>query len=150
VFQLKIEDCHMLIDFFSGKSTTTIVSGEKPEAGYTKPAQENRQVEATPDNLAIVTHKKKGEEEESYFVSGKGKNKGKKGPKANGAAAAAEVPSSSSNADLPFATLPTLPLLSSQADMPHVVENLKVKKARFEANQACMPVTAKAITKERT
>ena len=83
----------MLIDFFSGKSTTTTVSSEKPEAGYTKPAQENRQVEATPDNLAIVTHKKKGEEEESYFVSGKCKNKGKKGPKAIGAAAATEVPS---------------------------------------------------------
>ena len=124
----------MLIDFFSGKSTTTTVSSEKPEAGYTKPAQEIRQVEATPDNLAIVTHKKKGEEEESYFVSGKGKNKGKKGPKAIGGAAATEVSSSSSNANLPFAPLPTLPLLSSQVDMPHVVEDLKTKEARFEAN----------------
>jgi hypothetical protein len=26
VFQLRIEDCQMLIDFFSGKSTTAIVS----------------------------------------------------------------------------------------------------------------------------
>jgi hypothetical protein len=81
----------MLIDLFSGKSTTMIVSSEKPEAGYAKPAQEIRQVEAAPDNLAIVTRKRRGEEEESYFVSGKGKNKGKKGPKANGAAAAAEA-----------------------------------------------------------
>jgi hypothetical protein len=52
-------------------------------------------VEAAPNNLAIVTRKKKGEEEVSYFVGGKGKNKGKKGLKANGAAAAAKAPSSS-------------------------------------------------------
>ena len=70
-----------LIDLFSGKSTTTIVSSEKPEAGYAKLAQENRQVQAAPDNLAIVTRKKKGEKEVSYFVSGKDKNKGQKAPR---------------------------------------------------------------------
>jgi hypothetical protein len=90
-FQLQIEDCQTLINFFSSKWTTAIVLSEKPEAGYAEPAQEIRQVEAAPDNLAIVTRKKKGEEEESYFVGGKGKNKGKKGPKANSAAAAAEA-----------------------------------------------------------
>ena len=81
-FQLNIEDCHMLIDFFSSKSTTVIGSSEKPEAGYAKPAQEIWQVEAAPDNLAIVTRKRKGEEEESFFVSGKGKNKRKEGRRA--------------------------------------------------------------------
>jgi hypothetical protein len=35
----------------------------------------------------------------------------------------------------------SIPLLSSQADMLHVVEDPKTKKAWFEANQAC--VTAK-------
>jgi hypothetical protein len=139
-FQLKIEDCDMLIDFFSGKSTTTIVSSEKPEAGYAKPAREVRQVEAAPDNLTIVTRKKKGEEQVTYFVSGRDENKGKKGPKVNGAAAAAEVPLSSSNVNLTFATLPTLPLdvyppsAVTQADMPHMVEDLMTKKAWFETN----------------
>jgi hypothetical protein len=147
-FQLQIEDCQTLVDFFSGKSTTAIVSSEK--AGYAEPAQEIRQVEAAPNNF--VARKKKGEEEESYFVGGKGKNKGKKGPKANGAATAAtgESPSSSSNVNLPFATLSALlsmsiPPPSSQADVPRVVEDLKTKKAWFEVNQA--RVTAEAIAK---
>jgi hypothetical protein len=148
-FQLQIEDCQTLVDFFSGKTTTAIVSSEK--AGYAEPAQEIRQVNAAPDNF--VARKKKGEEEESYFVGGKGKNKGKKGPKANGAAAAAataEAPSSSSNVNLPFATLSALlsmsiPPPTSQADVTRVVEDLKTKKAWFEANQ--VRVTTEAIAK---
>jgi hypothetical protein len=144
-FQLQIEDCQTLIDFFSGKSTTAIVSSEK--AGYTEPALEIRQVDEAPDNL--VARKKKGEEEESYFVGGKGKGKGKKGPKANGTVAA-DAPSGSSNVNLPFATLSALlsmsiPPPSSQADVPRVVEDLKTKKAWFEANQA--RVTAEAVAK---
>jgi len=150
-FQLQIEDCQTLIDFFSGKSTTVTVSSAK--AGCTEPTLEIRQVEAVPDNF--VPRKKKGEEEEAYFVSGKGKGKGKKGPKANGAAAAtaaaaAEASSSSSNVNVSFATLSALfslsiPPPSSQADVPRVVEDLKTKKAWFEANQA--HVTAEAIAK---
>ena len=73
-----------MVNFFSSKWTTAIVLSEKPEAGHAEPAQEIWQVEAAPENLVIVTRKKKGEEEEeSYFVSGKGENKEKKGPKAN-------------------------------------------------------------------
>jgi hypothetical protein len=148
-FQLQIEDCQTLIDFFSGKSTTVSVSSAK--AGCTEPTLEIRQVEAVPDSF--VPRKKKGEEEEAYFVGGKGKGKGKKGPKANGAAAttaAAEASSSSSNVNVPFATLSALfslsiPPPSSQADVPRVVEDLKTKKAWFEANQA--RVTAEAIAK---
>ena len=86
----------------------------------------------------------------SYFVGGQEKNKGKKGPKSNSAAAAH---SSSSNVNLLFAVIPTLlsmsiSLLSSQADMPLMVEYLKTKKAWFEANQACM--TAQGHHKEST
>jgi hypothetical protein len=145
-YQVQIEDCQTLIDFFSGKSTTAIVSSEK--AGYAGPTLEIRQVEAAaPDNF--VPRKKKGEEEESYFVGGKGKNKGKKGPKTNGTAAA-DASSSSSNVNLPFGTLSALlslsiPPPSSQADVPRVVEDLKTKKAWFEANQA--RVTTEAVAK---
>ena len=49
----------------------------------------------------IVMRKKKGEEEEPYFVSEKSKNKGKKGSKANGATVTSKAPSSSSNVNLP-------------------------------------------------
>ena len=149
-FQVQIEDCQTLIDYFSGKTTTAVVSTAK-SADYTEPKQDIRQVEAAPDNF--VLRKKKGEDEEAYFVGGgKGnKGKGKKGPKANGAAnAEATPPSSSSTVNVPFATLSALlslsiPPPSSQADVPRVVEDLKTKKAWFEANQA--RVTAEAIAK---
>ena len=108
-------------------------------------------MEAAPDNF--VLRKKKGDDEEAYFVGGgKGnKGKGKKGPKTNGAAnAEATPPSSASTVNVPFATLAALlslsiPPPSSQADVARVVEDLKTKKAWYEANQA--RVTAEAIAK---
>jgi len=144
-FQVQIEDCQTLIDYFSGKSTTAVVSSAK--AGYAEPKLDIRQVEAVPGSL--VVRKKKGEEQEAYFVGGKGKNKGKKGPKASGADIA-EAATSSSNVNVPFGTLSALfslsiPPPSSQADVPRVVEDLKTKKAWFEANQA--RTTAEAIAK---
>ncbi|KAH8999278.1 hypothetical protein EDB92DRAFT_2006750 [Lactarius akahatsu] len=150
-FQVQIEDCQTLIDHFSGKPTTAVVSTAKL-AEYTEPKLEIRQVEAAPDNF--VLRKKKGEDEEAYFVGGgKAKGKGKKGgPKADGASntEATPPPSSSSNVNVSFATLSALlslsiPPPSSQADVPRVVEDLKTKKAWFEANQA--RVTSEAIAK---
>ncbi|KAH9179875.1 hypothetical protein EDB89DRAFT_2224848 [Lactarius sanguifluus] len=148
-FQVQIEDCQTLIDHFSGKPTTAVVSTAKL-AEYTEPKLEIRQVEAAPDNF--VPRKKKGEDEEAYFVGG-GKGKGKKGgPKADGASNTEATPpsSSSSNVNIPFATLSALlslsiPPPSSQADVPRVVEDLKTKKAWFEVNQA--RVTSEAIAK---
>jgi len=144
-FQVQIEDCQTLIDYFSGKSTTAVISSTK--ASYAGPKLDIRQVEAAPDSL--VVRKKKGEEEESYFVGGKGKSKGKKGPKASGTDVT-EAATSSSNVNVPFGTLSALlslsiPPPSSQADVPRVVEDLKTKKAWFEANQA--RTTAEAIAK---
>jgi hypothetical protein len=144
-FRVQVEDCQTLIDYFSGKSTSAVVSSEK--TGYTEPKLDIRQVEAAPDNL--VARKKKGEEDEAYFTGSKGKNKGKKGHKANGAPALESTPSSS-HVNVPFGTLSALlalsiPPPSSQADVHRVVEDLKTKKAWFEANQA--RVTAEAIAK---
>ena len=144
-YQVQIEDCQTLIDYFSGKSTTAIVSSEKAE--YTEPKLDIRQVAATPDNF--VPRKKKGEEEEAYFAGGKGKGKGKKGHKSGGALPLEATPSSS-HVNVPFGTLSALfslsiPPPSSQADVPRVVEDLKTKKAWFEANQA--RVTSEAIAK---
>jgi hypothetical protein len=144
-FRVQIEDCQTLIDYFSGKSTTAVVSSEK--TGYAEPKLDIRQVEATPDNL--VPRKKKGEEEEAYFAGGKAKSKAKKGQKANGAPALETTPSSS-HVNVPFGTLSALlslsiPPPSSQADVARVVEDLKTKMAWYEANQA--RVTAEAIAK---
>jgi hypothetical protein len=73
-------------------------------------------------------------------VGGKGKNNGKKGPKAKGATTAdSEALSRSSNIKLLFAALSSLLLMSipppsPQADVLCVVKDLKTKKAWFEMN----------------
>lgn len=83
--------------------------------------------------------KKKKEEEETYFV---GKAKGKKGLKTD--AAANGPPSATPSTGLlniPLSNLSAILSLSipppvSNADLPRVVEDLKIKKTWFEANQA--------------
>lgn len=151
-FQAQIEDCQTLIDFFLGKNSaptfasTPAVKGDV--AGVAK--KELRTVEAASDE-GLVARKKKGENQESYFV-GKGK-KGKKGgakaiptAEANGAA----TPSSGSQLNVPLTTLSALLSLSipppaSSVDVPRVVEDLNTKKAWFEANQS--RVTAENLAK---
>ncbi|KAG5643951.1 hypothetical protein DXG03_009302 [Asterophora parasitica] len=138
-FQAQIEDCQTLIDQLSGKTTgnvtykTTQLQEKTEVAGV--PKLEIRKVEAAPEGSIV---RKKNEDEESYFVGGKGKKGKKAAPKAadaNGAAA-----TSSANLNLPLPTLAALLSLSipppvSAADVPRVVEDLKTKKAWFEANQ---------------
>ncbi|KAG6873325.1 hypothetical protein C0995_000478 [Termitomyces sp. Mi166 len=143
-FQAQIEDCQTLIDFLTGKTSGNVTYKSTPLvekneiAGVAK--LEVRQVEAVPEGS--IVRKKKGEEE-AYFVGAKGKSKGKK----NTPSAPA---SSSATLNLPFPTLSALMSLSipppaSAADAPRVVEDLKTKKAWFEANQA--RVTAENIAK---
>ncbi|CAK5262725.1 unnamed protein product [Mycena citricolor] len=147
-FQAEIEDCQTLIDFFSGKTTGAVVLKTAPPlvaktdvAGV--PKLELRKVEAATDGL--VVRKKKGEEEQSYFVA-KGKGKGKKAP-----AKEVETPASSSSAlNIPLATLSALlslsiPAPASNVDLPRVIEDLKTKKEWFAANQS--RVTAENIAK---
>lgn len=100
---------------------------------------EFRQVEQNVEG-GLVQRKKKGEGEESYFVGGKGRG-GKKGT--GKGVAAREL-------NLPLATLSALtelaiPPPASAADLPRAVEDLKTKKAWFEANQE--KVTAEHISK---
>lgn len=147
-FQAQVEDCQTLIDFFSGKSTGAVTLKTAPNfprdavAGVAK--LEIRQVEAVND---MVIRKKKGEEEENYFVGGKGK----KGKKTKAAAESSDAPAPSSNQlNVPLPTLSALLTLSipppgSSADVPRVIEDLKKKKAWFEANQA--RVTAENISR---
>jgi len=136
-YQAQIEDCQTLIDSLSGNTSGNVTLKstpllEKQElAGVAK--LELRKVEGAPEGS--VVRKKKGDDDDAYFV-GKGKGKGKKtAPKPNGTA------ESSSQLNLPFATLSALlnfsiPPPTSSADIPRVVENLKTKKEWFEANQA--------------
>ncbi|KAJ7591017.1 hypothetical protein C8J56DRAFT_1024726 [Mycena floridula] len=140
-FLFDIEDCQTLIDHFLGKTKGEITlkklapPTDKEVPGVAK--LDIRKVESAPQE-GLVTRKKKGEDEESYFVGGKGKGKGRKGvEKTNGTAEA----SSASQLNVPFSTLSALLALSipppvSQADVPRVVADLTKKKDWFVANQA--------------
>lgn len=136
-FEEKIEDCQTLIDYFNAKvaggSTpvpppTSLSSSKQGVNGV--PKLELRQVEEL-DTGNLTPRKKKGENEENYFVGGKGK--GKKGNKTTVAN------TSSSSLNLPLSTLNALlalsiPPPSSPSDLPRVVEDLKTKKAWFEGD----------------
>ncbi|KIJ20027.1 hypothetical protein PAXINDRAFT_107699 [Paxillus involutus ATCC 200175] len=143
-FQIEIEDCQTLIDALLGKTSGNVVlsSVSLPArvdvAGV--PKLELRQVDAA--GVGLVVRKKKGEEEESYFMG-----KGKKGKKDKTPKSASE---SDSLKNLPFGTIAalsklTIPLPTAPTDIPRVVEDLKKKKAWFEANQA--RVTGENIAK---
>ncbi|KAF6762118.1 nuclear segregation protein Bfr1 [Ephemerocybe angulata] len=157
-FQFQIEDCQTLIDSLSGKSTGNVTFKSTPDAQEIAgvPKLEVRKVEAeVPEG--IIVRKKKGEDDDAYFVAAK-RNKGGNGNKKGAASKAApvvEAPAtpaapSSSNLQIPLPTLSALLSLSipppaNSADVPRVVEDLKTKKAWFEANQD--RVTAENIAK---
>ncbi len=141
-FQAQIEDCQTLIDYFSGKSSTTTLLHQKPlteksdVAGV--PKLDIRKVETAPQGM--VARKKKGEDDEAYFVGGGKKKGGKKsGAKPTAEANGSEVASGQLNVPLPTLTALlslSIPPPTSTTDVPRVVEDLKTKKAWFEANQA--------------
>lgn len=163
-FQAEIQDCQTLIDYFSGKTTTTTfalgsLTPKIEVAGV--PKLDIRKVEDAPEGAVI--RKKKGEVEESYFVASKPKGKGQKVPKANGSSKPKETkgengetpaaPASSGSLNVPLPTLSALLVLSipppaSNADVPRLIEDLSTKKTWFEANQA--RVTASNIAKAET
>ncbi|PWN99528.1 hypothetical protein FA09DRAFT_333822 [Tilletiopsis washingtonensis] len=153
-FAKEIEDCEVLINYFSGNSSVSAPRSAEAKAAVSgAKALEVRQVEADASLGRVV--KKKGEsEEDAYFLGGGGK-KGKKGgakkkgtPLALGQApdeaeVAAAAPATSANAPLnvPLGTLSALLALSippptSSGDVPRVVDNLKLKREYFVSNQA--------------
>ena len=142
-YQIEIQDCQTLIDAFSKGTTSevpvvTSAAEQKAVSLAGVPQLDIRKVEAPTD---VIVRKKKGEEDEAYFVAGKGK-KSKRGPKTNGRNSPALSTPSTSNSQfhIPFPTLTALlslsiPPPSSKDEIPRVVEDLKTKKAWFEANQ---------------
>ncbi|KAL4075856.1 hypothetical protein J3A83DRAFT_4089779 [Scleroderma citrinum] len=139
-FQAQIEDCQTLIDALSGKTSTnvTLSSGASPSKAAVAgvPELELRKVEDNNDGL--IVRKKKGQEEEAYFAGKQKKNKKDKTAKADSAI------------NLPLPVLRALlslsiPAPTSPPDVARVIEDLKTKKAWFEANQA--RVTAENVAK---
>ncbi|KAG8959810.1 hypothetical protein FRC03_007476, partial [Tulasnella sp. 419] len=140
-YQAEIEDCQTLIDYLSGNPTASsggLELGSTPLTGV--PKLELRKVEE-PVAEGLIARKKKGEDDENYFVGGKGKKK-----KANGAPAATP---STDKFSVPLAKLSALMQLSipppaTAADVPQTIENLKIKKEWFIANQAIQTAANKA------
>ncbi|KAH9853443.1 hypothetical protein C2E23DRAFT_884625 [Lenzites betulinus] len=158
-FQAQIEDCQTLIDSFSGKSSAAPLSTQKPLMERSEvagvPKLEIRKVDAAPEGA--VVRKKKADADEAYFVGGGKKKGGKKGgakpatpaaaADANGAEPAAATQGSQLHVPLPtLSALLTLsiPPPTSTTDVPRVIEDLKTKKAWFEANQARVTAENKA------
>lgn len=155
-FQFQIEDCQTLIDSLSGKTTENVTFKSSPDSQEKSlvgvPKLDVRKVEASVPEGAVI--KKKGGDEESYFVASKRNKGGNKKP----SKPAAETPtpaapsSTSSQLQLPLPTLSALLSLSippptNSTDVPRVIEDLKTKKAWFEANQD--RVTAENIAKAK-
>lgn len=152
-FAQEIEDCNVLIAYFSGDKSATPTkidlrgsSGQLPGTKKLEP----RVVEAEGYGQAI---KKKGQEDDvdSYFVGGAGKGKkgGKKQNKRGVSLALGESPSESASTGASAASTDlkvpvghlsallslSIPPPSSSADISRVVDNLKLKKRYFEENQ---------------
>jgi len=143
-YQVQIEDCQTLIDYFAGKQSGTTPTLPISKAEHAdEPKHDIRVVETGPQEGFTAIKRT----EESYFVGGKNK-KTKKG----GAVKAASSAEGSGNLNIPLPTLSALLSLSipppmSNADIPRVVDDLKTKKAWFVANQE--RATADAIAKAK-
>ncbi|KAG8821709.1 hypothetical protein FRC17_009754, partial [Serendipita sp. 399] len=146
-YAAEIQDCQTLIDFFIRQSGGSS-AGSSTDQGFTRPQSstlpqlELRKVENTMEGYAPM--KKKGEEENNYFVAKKTKKQ--PAPKAYGSAAPAppaqtEANPGSAQLNIPFGTLSGLMALSippptNVSEVGRVIEDLKTKKAWYQANQA--------------
>ncbi|KAJ1032385.1 hypothetical protein NDA16_000412 [Ustilago loliicola] len=147
-FAKEIEDCDVLINYFSKGSASTTEEKKQEEKAVGGKALNLRQVNS--DAMVpkgAVLHQKK--EEETYFAgnskSRKPKGKGRRGTPLdlNAAEGADEnnTTGSGEKLNVPLGTLSALLALSippptNAADVGRVVENLKLKKQYFVSNQA--------------
>ncbi|EJD53784.1 hypothetical protein AURDEDRAFT_96166 [Auricularia subglabra TFB-10046 SS5] len=141
-YESQIEDCQTLIDFFGkllhGGAAAAAAIAEASQltkadvAGV--PKLEIRKVEV---DTNLVARKKKGEDEDNYFVGGK--TKAKKGAKATTPQPPKET-DKNAQLNIPLPTLTALLSLSipppaSHGEIERTVDDLKTKKTWFEANQ---------------
>ncbi|CAG8752140.1 7607_t:CDS:2, partial [Acaulospora colombiana] len=143
-----IQDCQTLIDFFtrlSGGNAST-AEGAAVSLKYgasTAPKLELRQGGDSMEGMTAL--KKKGEEENNYFVAKKTKKAAPAKSYGSPAPAPPQPTGETSNAssqqlNIPFGTLSGLMALSippptNVSEVSRVIEDLKTKKAWFQANQ---------------
>ncbi|SHO80036.1 Similar to S.cerevisiae protein BFR1 (Component of mRNP complexes associated with polyribosomes) [Malassezia sympodialis ATCC 42132] len=126
-FAKEIDDCDQLIRYFSGKGDE-----EKASTTTSTAVPADRMPSADVPEGAVVVPKKS--EEEDYFAgTAKKKGKSRKGR--------AQDADESGALHVPFGMLSALLSLSipppaNQADLPRVVENIRLKREYFVSNQA--------------
>ena len=152
----EIEDCTTLISYFSRFASGASAVPEPtlktaPSDAASAPAGvaklELRKVEDEVPTGAVLM-KKKGQDDDNFFVGGKGKKGGKKGG-ANGVAKEASAASGSSALNVNFQTVAALlqfniPAPLSRDDVPKTIDALKEKKSYFESNNVRLPLAVQA------
>lgn len=137
-FAKEIEDCNVLIRYFSGASEED-TKGENPTQSASKSQPEVPKPDATVPEGAVVA-RKKGDEDDYFAGTGSGKKKGK-GKKSGPQAVKAQGTDEAGGAfNVPFGMLSALLSLSipppmNQADVPRLVDNIKLKREYFVSNQ---------------
>ncbi|KAL4399582.1 multicopy suppressor of BFA (Brefeldin A) [Malassezia pachydermatis] len=137
-FAKEIEDCDVLIRYFSGETDAqpqkkdAISTSSSSTALPTLPEM-RRTDSAVPEGAVIA--RKKGEEEEYFAGSAKKKGKNKKHHQVK------QAESEYGALHVPFGMLSALLSLSipppaNAADLPRVVDNIKLKREYFVSNQA--------------
>jgi len=157
-YQSQIEDCQTLIDFFSKSNSTSSTGLElKSEGPAIVPELDLRKVDAAIDKNLVHLKKKKGDDD-NYFVATKKVKGAKKVPsKANQDGTVPPEPTpaavnerfSVSLAKLGALASLSIPAPTSAAEVPQTIENLKIKKAWFLANQEKQTATNKAKAEEK-
>ena len=137
-FAKEIEDCDVLIRYFSGASEED-TKGENLTQSASKSQPEVPKPDATVPEGAVVA-RKKGDEDDYFAGTGTGKKKGK-GKKSGQQAAKAHGSDEAGGAfNVPFGMLSALLSLSipppmNQADVPRLVDNIKLKREYFVSTQ---------------
>lgn len=134
-FAKEIEDCDVLVRYFSTSAEAVDATDAKPAPAPAGTAP--RESEGVPEGAVVA--KKKGQDDEDYFVGVAKKNKNK-GKKNKGSKAVPEGAEATGSLHVPFGMLSALLSLSipppmNQSDLPRVVENVKLKRAYFVSNQ---------------
>ncbi|WFD01097.1 multicopy suppressor of BFA (Brefeldin A) [Malassezia yamatoensis] len=150
-FAKEIEDCDVLIRYFSGNdsssasSTSAELNGKEANGKLPSLPGVRESNSEIPEGAVIAPRKG---EEDNYFVAGAGKKKSSKGKKNKGTKLSLNDEDASSSPStpggslhVPFGMLSALLALSipppmNQADLSRVVDNVKLKREYFLSNQA--------------
>jgi hypothetical protein len=157
----EIEDCQVLIGFFTGKfkagEVPTTNAGGKAATAQLQGVKE-LEIRKVESDFKGMTLKKKGDDEDMGGLYGGSGKKGKKGKSGKAPASGTATPGSTEapattsggSVNLPMSLLSALlalgiPPPSGKEDVPRTVNDLETKKSWFEANSEAKTKVSKAV-----